>query len=69
MLMGFPLWEQPCRTDERFKYMTQGYLVQIMLTEWNVSLSGDVMDLLQQLLWIDPNDRLSLAQVRGLIPG
>jgi len=64
MLTGFPPWERPCRTDERFKYMTQGYLVQ-MLTEWNVGLSGDAMDLLQRMLWIDPNDRLSLAQVRA----
>eukprot|EP00562_Extubocellulus_spinifer_P018914 CAMPEP_0178581244 /NCGR_PEP_ID=MMETSP0697-20121206/23065_1 /TAXON_ID=265572 /ORGANISM="Extubocellulus spinifer, Strain CCMP396" /LENGTH=810 /DNA_ID=CAMNT_0020216851 /DNA_START=331 /DNA_END=2763 /DNA_ORIENTATION=+ len=64
MITGFPPWERPCRTDERFKYMTAGYLVQ-MLTEWELGLSPDAMDLLQRMMWIDPRDRLSLAQVRA----
>lgn len=63
MLTGFPPWERPCRTDERFHYMSGGYLVQ-MLTEWDVGLSSDVMDLLQRMLFLDPKDRLSLEQVR-----
>lgn len=64
MLTGFPPWERACATDERFKYMTAGYLVQ-MLTEWELGLSSDAMDLLQRMLWLDPKDRLSLAQVRA----
>ena len=64
MLTGFPPWERACQTDERFKYMTAGYLVQ-MLTEWEIGLSGDAMDLLQRMLFLDPKDRLSLAQVRA----
>lgn len=64
MLTGFPPWERACMTDERFKYMTAGYLVQ-MLTEWEIGLSGDAMDLLQRMLFLDPKDRLSLAQVRA----
>ena len=64
MLTGFPPWERPCRTDERFKYMTAGYLVQ-MLTEWELGLSPDAMDLLQRMMWLDPRDRLSLAQLRA----
>lgn len=64
MLTGFPPWERPCKTDERFKYMTGGYLVQ-MLTEWELGLSPDAMDLLQRMLWLDPRDRLSLEQVRA----
>ena len=62
MLTGFPPWERPVMSDERFKYMSNGYLVQ-MLTEWNVGLSADAMDLLQRMFWLDPLDRLSLEQV------
>mmetsp|Transcript_29858 Transcript_29858/g.59499 ORF Transcript_29858/g.59499 Transcript_29858/m.59499 type:complete len:567 (+) Transcript_29858:178-1878(+) len=62
MLTGFPPWEKPILTDERFKYMSNGYLVQ-MLTEWKVGLSADAMDLLQRMFWLDPTDRLSLEQV------
>lgn len=62
MLTGFPPWERPMLTDERFKYMSNGYLVQ-MLTEWQVGLSADAMDLLQRMFWVDPTDRLSLEQV------
>ena len=64
MLTGFPPWERACQTDERFKYMSAGYLVQ-MLTEWDVGLSSDAMDLLQRMLFLDPKDRLSLDQVRA----
>ena len=64
MLTGFPPWERACQTDERFRYMTAGYLVQ-MLTEWEIGLSGDAMDLLQRMLFLDPKDRLSLDQVRA----
>jgi serine/threonine protein kinase len=64
MLTGFPPWERACATDERFHYMTAGYLVQ-MLTEWELGLSSDAMDLLQRMLFLDPKDRLSLDQVRA----
>lgn len=64
MVTGFPPWERACQTDERFKYMTAGYLVQ-MLTEWNLGISSDAMDLLQRMLFLDPKDRLSLDQVRA----
>ena len=62
MLTGVPPWERPDLTDDRFRYMSSGYLVQ-MLTEWKVGLSGDAMDLLQRMFWLDPTDRLSLEQV------
>lgn len=64
MLTGFPPWERACPTDERFHYMTAGYLVQ-MLTEWEIGLTSDAMDLLQRMLFLDPKDRLSLDQVRA----
>lgn len=62
MLTGYPPWNRPELTDTRFKYMTNGYLVQ-MLIEWQVGLSADAMDLLQRMFWLDPTDRLSLEQV------
>lgn len=64
MLTGFPPWERACMTDDRFKYMTAGYLVQ-MLTEWEIGLTSDAMDLLQRMLFLDPKDRLSLDQVKA----
>jgi serine/threonine protein kinase len=64
MVTGFPPWERACQTDERFKYMTAGYLVQ-MLTEWDIGVTPDAMDLLQRMLFLDPKDRLSLDQVRA----
>jgi serine/threonine protein kinase len=64
MLTGFPPWDRPSLTDERFKYMSAGYLVQ-MLTEWEIGLSSDAMDLLQRMMFLDPKDRLSLDQVRA----
>jgi len=64
MVTGFPPWERACEADERFKYMSGGYLVQ-MLTEWDMGLSSDAMDLLQRMMWLDPKDRLSLDQVRA----
>lgn len=64
MLTGFPPWERACQTDERFHYMSAGYLVQ-MLSEWEIGLTSDAMDLLQRMLFLDPKDRLSLEQVRA----
>lgn len=64
MLTGFPPWDRACGTDERFHYMSGGYLVQ-MLTEWEIGLSSDAMDLMQRMLFLDPKDRLSLEQVRA----
>ena len=62
MLTGYPPWERPSLSDDRFKYMINGYLVH-MLTEWKTGLSGDAMDLLQRIFWFDPTDRLCLEQV------
>jgi serine/threonine protein kinase len=64
LLTGFPPWDRACDTDERYRYMSAGYLVQ-MLTEWNIPISADAMDLLQRMLFADPMDRLSLEQVRA----
>jgi serine/threonine protein kinase len=64
LLTGFPPWDRACDTDERYRYMSAGYLVQ-MLTEWQIPISADAKDLLQRMLFADPADRLSLQQVRA----
>ena len=62
MLTGFPPWESAVLADERFRNMSNGYLVQ-MLTDWKVGLSADAMDLLQRMVMFDPSDRLCVEQV------
>lgn len=62
MLTGFPPWERAVLDDEHFRYMSNGYLVQ-MLTDWKLGLSADAMDLLQRMVMFDPSDRLCVEQV------
>jgi len=64
MLTGMAPWDRPNRVDEQFRYFTRGYLTEI-LTNWNMNLSAEAMNLLQGMLRIDPRDRLSLQQVRN----
>ena len=44
--------------------MTDGYLVQIV-RQWDLGLSGDLLDLLERMLFREQKQRLSLAQVRA----
>ena len=39
-----------------------------MLTEWQLGLSSDAMDLLQRMLFLDPKDRLSLGKLHTQLP-
>eukprot|EP00592_Proboscia_alata_P002318 CAMPEP_0194371186 /NCGR_PEP_ID=MMETSP0174-20130528/19575_1 /TAXON_ID=216777 /ORGANISM="Proboscia alata, Strain PI-D3" /LENGTH=377 /DNA_ID=CAMNT_0039149101 /DNA_START=212 /DNA_END=1345 /DNA_ORIENTATION=- len=62
MVTGFPPWENCSLGDDKFRYITGGYLVQL-LTEWELGLSPELMDLLQGMLYRDPNQRLCLQQI------
>ena len=62
MLMGFPPYEQPVLTDERYRLLAEGYLIDL-LHEWDISLSTAAEDLLFHMLQPDPRQRFSLAQV------
>jgi len=62
MVAGFHPWSRPDRAEERFLYLTGGYLER-MLTEWGLGLSPAILDLLQKMLFYDARDRLSLAQI------
>lgn len=62
MVAGFHPWERPDRAEERFRYLTGGYLAR-MLTEWGLGFSDELLDLLQRMLFYFATDRLSIEQI------
>jgi serine/threonine protein kinase len=62
MLTGFPPYDQASLTDERFKLIIHGQLVQ-QLNHWDIFPSAEAGDLLQRMLRLHPRDRLTLAQI------
>jgi serine/threonine protein kinase len=64
MLTGFPPYDQASRTDQRFELIVQGRLME-QLQKWDIKLSEDAGDLLQNMLQLNPRKRLNLAQVMG----
>lgn len=64
MLVGEFPWELPHPADEKFCYITDGYL-EDYLRRRGFPLSPDVLCLLQRMLWLNPRHRLCLQQVRA----
>lgn len=63
LALGDMQWDMPDPSlDERFELMTSGELANI-LRRWNMGLSEDLMDLLQGMLMVDPQQRLTLDQI------
>mmetsp|Transcript_41513 Transcript_41513/g.60886 ORF Transcript_41513/g.60886 Transcript_41513/m.60886 type:complete len:214 (+) Transcript_41513:280-921(+) len=62
MVTGFPPWAKPVDTDDRFYYITRGYLTNV-LAGWELGLSADVVHLLQMMLYVDPRLRPNLEQI------
>ena len=62
MLTGFPPYDQASRTDKRFDLVINGNLMK-QLKSWGINLSEDAGDLMQNMLMLDPRDRLTLAEV------
>ena len=62
MLTGFPPYDQASRTDQRFELIVSGKLMR-QLKSWGIILSEDAGALLQNMLQLNPKDRLTLAQV------
>ena len=62
MLTGFPPYDHATRADQRFEIIVEGQLMDQLQT-WEIELSNEAGDLLQCMLQLDPNDRLSLEQV------
>ena len=61
-LLGFPPIERACDDDSRYNFLTQGRLCEL-LEHWDVTLSGEVVDLIQMILRPEPSERPSLAQI------
>jgi len=60
MLMGFPPIERASADDVRFQYLRDGRLREL-LQHWDVShLSDSVLDIIQQMLRVSPQDRVSV---------
>ncbi|VEU37491.1 unnamed protein product [Pseudo-nitzschia multistriata] len=62
MFTGFPPYEMADMRNKRFEIIAKGRLVQ-QLEEWDVHLSEDAGDLLQNMMKVDPRERLTLAEV------
>lgn len=62
MSTGFPPWEKASWAEERFRFFSQGYTVR-MLTDWELGLSADLMDLLERMFFLCPRDRLSVNSI------
>jgi serine/threonine protein kinase len=62
MLTGFPPYDQASRTDQRFELIIQGRLME-QLRKWDIRISEDAGDLLQNMLQLNPRKRLTLSQV------
>lgn len=62
MLTGFPAYDQASRADQRFDLVVNGHLTK-QLKEWGILLSREAGDLLQNMLQLNPKDRLTLAEV------
>jgi len=63
MLTGSSPWEKPVKQDACFKHISNGNLTKL-IRHWEIPLSKNAVDLLQQMLRLNPRDRLNLKQVR-----
>ena len=62
MLTGFPPYDQATRADQRFELIVSGRLME-QLHKWDIHLSDAAGDLLQKMLVLPPDQRLTLAEV------
>ena len=62
-LVGLAPFELAQSSDMRFQKISEMGELEDFLESLEVSLSHEAMDLLQNMLWSDPRDRLTLAEV------
>jgi len=61
MLVGAPAFEIPHFTDRAFLWISRGKL-RNMLEAWNVQVSDEAIDLLENVLIVDPSKRITLEE-------
>lgn len=64
LLTGVPPVETSSPLDPRFRLIISGGLRQ-MLLQWNIHISEDSMDLMQKILQGNPQDRLSIPEIKA----
>lgn len=64
MLSGQPPWEVAQEHDSCFYNIAMRGRLAELLNHWNIPLSDNAMNLMQQMLCENPQDRLTLQQVR-----
>lgn len=62
MLTGFPPYDQASITDQRFELIVTGRLGE-QLRNWDISLSDEAYDLMQRMLQMKPDKRLTLSEI------
>lgn len=64
LLTGVPPVETSSQLDPRFRLICSGGLRQ-MLLQWNIHISEEAMDLLQKILRGNPNERLTIREMKA----
>lgn len=62
ILTGYPPVEAATALDPRFRMIRDGQLGQLLI-EWGVKLGESAVDLMQRMLQMNPNDRLSVDEI------
>lgn len=63
MVTGSPCWEAPSHSDERYKYFTDTSIRGLLSAFRINNLSEGCVDMLERLLAVDPDQRISLSQI------
>lgn len=63
LLTGVPLVDVASTIDQRYRMVSDGKL-SLMVEQWGIQLSPNVLDLLTKILQSDPNQRLSLLDIK-----
>lgn len=60
-ILGNRSYQRPHKTDPQFYWMTNG--LRKLLSDWNVNLSEDGIQLMEGMLQVDPSKRLTVVEV------
>lgn len=62
LLTGITPFKRPKLSDAVFKLVSKGDL-RVLLESWNIDLSDEAADLLQNMFWRNPLDRMNLNEI------